>query len=799
MAASSCSAAPVAVGRPVDAVDDDTDAATAAAIAASLNADAPGVSAADAAAIQRAMYEEPPYEPMPDAEAFAHGGEAQSRPPTVKHALFYAANSSNHFELSRTPVGADHLATDVGLTAVKLAMSDEQHAHLDGRIKSSTIVFSALGNCLSNWHKSTYQDCADAWPKLAVSAEALSQLRWDVLAICLLSNDPVGTQHMWYALRADCPDETGPKMPNAVRERLFSRDNVRETTLIRMLSTVICTCRKPRLGLLMLECLHREAVCRQSFSCSGRRDLAAIAVAIGDGVFGSDKARQVTYEQDHETWVKSFVDRAPKPTAECPCVPDKATDLDAWKRLVYALFDLVGDAMPERIMERLTRDRQYTLGMLQMAVRLSDHDTFFLREVLGRKHWSGPTLSEAYTEALHPYQGVRGPNLPEVLGMLYAQQLMEWRCNQARRSKQTVSSVDDLAKPWATVISSARGYFEIDIDGHNTICMPSNASKNGKEHTVDPAIWWQVINVMVSQHDPDPNDINSGEWDKSSPLFASLVRVALRACLGNKEKTHMVELFLQLSLANSGAFFATLWHDLPRVVLVVAEDHAELFPLLVKSMLTDAPPDMLKHNAGRFHSALGAAIFASHREPSRLIVQALRSARIDLPATIANDHTDAPECTLGRWVRNLGAGVSAAERQRHGSDYAAFVNARVEKDLVAVLEGAEWSEAAKTSALLAACTAKRAVVAQVLMRPPFSAKVPASRPRDSWLDAITQYLYSPGNAGARAVVGGLATQAQTLDSLAPTAAPETAPDATNKRDADEDDLAPPVKSARVSD
>ena len=776
MAASSSSAAPVAIGLPVDA---EADAETAAAIAASLNADAPGVSAADAAAIQRAMYEDLHN----DSDMYLDAHEAkQSHTPTAKHALFSCANSTNYFELRRTPVGGDHLLTNMNAAAVKQSMGEEQHAHLDGRIKSSTIVFSALGNCLSNRHKTPYQDYAEAWPKIAASAEALNALRWDILAICLLSNDPVGLQNMWAALRSDCPDEAGPKMPDAVRQRLFSRDSVREATLIKMLGTVICTCRKPRLGMLMLECLHREAVCQERFSQGGRRDLAAIAVAIGDGVFGSDKARQLTYEQDHDVWASSFVDKAPKPTPEIPCVPDKATDLEAWKQLIFALLDIVGDAMPERVTETLCRERQYSLGVLQIAVRLADHDTFFLEEVLRRKHWSGPSLAEAYDEALNPYQGIRGPNLSSVLGMLYTLQLLDWRCNDVRRAKAVITSVDDLAKPWATIVSSARGYSEIDVDGFNTVCVPSSATKNRKQHPVEPGVWVEIVEAMVRAHDSDPNDGKSNEWDVSSPLFASIIKIALRACLGNTEKTHLVELFLNLSLKNSGAAFATLWHILPRVVLTVAEDHAELFPLLVKSMLSDARVEILNRNVELFNAALAAAMFSASKEPTRLIVQALKMAKVELPATVQNENTQSEECTLVRWVRNLGVGVTAAERQRHGSEFAAFVNARLEKDLVAVLEGGKWSETAKTQALLAACMAKRAVVAQVLLRPPHNTKFPENRAFEPWLDAISQFLYAPGNAGANAVVNNLQQQAA------------DAP----KRDAG-DDLAPPSKAARVSE
>ena len=462
-----------------------------------------------------------------------------------------------------------------------------------------------------------------------------------------------------------------------------------DVSIIRMLDCAICVCRKPHLGLLLLEGLDREAVCQKSLSVVARRDLAALVVAIADGVFGSDKTRQVTYEQDHKQWTASFIEKAPKATAACPCIPDKATDLEAWKRLICALLNFIGNALPQRIIESLPREREYTLGMLQIAVRLSEHDIFFLREVLNRQHWAAPVLSEAYTEALDPNQGVRGPNLTVVLGMLYETQLLEWRSNPTRRSKGTVTSTDDLAKPWATIVSSAQGYMEIDVDSGHTICVPSRMLrekepspppppplpcdvrkffKNGHKYAheqeqqqqqqqsqqadnlEDPGAWIEIIEAMIRAHDPQQQqpqraahgyhgdaifcDPAPHEWDLSSPLFASLIKIALRACVGHKQKTHLVEFFLNLSLQHSRAESDTLLHELPRIVSDVARDHPEVFPLLIKSMLTDAPPAALSANIDRFHDALLAAIDKRERESARMIVNALKpsSRRILFPS-----------------------------------------------------------------------------------------------------------------------------------------------------------------------
>ena len=731
------------------------------AIAKVLNTDPDNYSVEDAVAIQRALFEDDGPQGQPAAPA------PLALIPKAKHALFSVAQSNNYAELARQPMTQTNLVRDFSNSEIRNALAPDQYDHLLGRLRSSAMIFTKLADVpppnqsFANW--------SQPFGCLFKDQTAYDHMRWTMLGMCLMTDDPVGMQYMWQGLRASCKNPAGPTMPESVRKALFGGDALREATIVRMLKCAICTCRKPHLGLLLLEALDREAPTRENgahplYSYASRRDLASIAVAIADAIFGSDKTRTISYEEDHKIWCEKLQDKAPKSTPEAPCIPDKATDVTAWKRLTSAILYTVGDALPERIVETLPRERQYTLGTLQVAVRCADHDTFFLEELLVRKHWSTASLSEAYREALHKYQGVRGPNLPKVLALLYSKQLLAWRSNDARRSKKTVTAVDDLAQPWATVVSAANGYAEVDVDSSNTVCMPSNAGVSNKATGIDPAVWMTILRAMVAAHDTDPLDDHTHEWDQSSPLFSSLIKVALRACLHDEDKTHIVEYMIGLSLEHASKEFSTAWHDIPRLVVNIAVQHTDVFPMLVKSMLRETKGEALHVNVCRFKDSLNEILRCTeYQEPCRLIVRALEP--FGLPQYVYNEHTEANECTLGAWVRNFGQGLPAAIRKLYGADYAAFVNSKLETDLLAVLAGRVWSEEAKTDALEYACKERMPVVAQVLLRPPCNAKLLDGRSGDRWVAAITEFLYRPGNACAEAVVSNLQAQAESLDKM----------------------------------
>ena len=499
--------------------------------------------------------------------------KAKPKPkPKPKHAMFSCTFSDHHFELKRSPTTHAKLLHEFVAAGGDATMQPADHAHCVGRFKASTFVFAALAGCQSTRR----------WSAFFRDEAALEAMRWEVFAICLSTNDPVGLQFLWQGLRADCKEASGPTMPDDVRLELFKNNDPDDDTVVRMLQTAVCACCKPRLGLLLLQQQKR------TLSLGARCDLFAMVVAIADAVFGADKTRKTSYIEDHGKWLQVLAS-APKPTPECPCVPDKAIDLDAWKQLIRALLLAVGaHGVPNRVVEMLPRDRTYSLGALQVAVRYAEHDTFLLDELLAHKHWSSSALIEAYNEALDASQGVRGPKLCSVLKTLYVELLSEWR----RRSPYSgwKSDARDLVFAWKTAVASARGYVEIDVDAHGSVLMASAAAAalwpNDEDESIDPAVWMEILAAMVAAHEPDEWDAHSKHWDHSSALFASLMCAALRACLGDSNKTHILSFLLACEKKTQhAAAMHSCWHDIPGIVSDVAEHHAEAFPMLIKAML----------------------------------------------------------------------------------------------------------------------------------------------------------------------------------------------------------------------
>ena len=159
-------------------------------------------------------------------------------------------------------------------------------------------------------------------------------------------------------------------------------------------------------------------------------------------------------------------------------------------------------------------------------------------------------------------------------------------------------------------------------------------------------------------------------------------------------------------------------------------------------------------NVVKFEQALGdLLIHSKYKHPVRLLVRAL--APFGVARSIWNDVSMSYECTLNKWVENSNDAL-ASDHKTFGPDYVAFVNSKIEEDLIELLESAEWSADAKTSALKTACQLKQPVVAQVLLRPKFNVQLPVGE--DAWLQAISEFMFRPGNAGAVSVVKELEAQ-----------------------------------------
>jgi len=637
-------------------------------------------------------------------------------------------------------------------------MSGEHHERVVARMRSSHSMLQLVAGVPMPGIN------PKAMPSMFKNAAEHDDARWTMLGVCLAANDFAGVQLLWQSLRSNCKTRCGPLMSKDVRRIVFqtpSHIKWDESRYMTALQGVICTCRKPALGLFILN----EFICTYTHNLSGgisvesRQDLAAVVVAIADAIFSSDISGQRTYEEDHRDWEAAFVQSdADASDRDEPCRPDKATDLNAWKKLIEALLDVIGaGALPERIVETLSRERKYSLSLLQVAVRNADHDLFVLKQLLFRKEWPAAFLAEAFLEALDKKLGVRGPNLRAVIRLLYEKQL--WQQHRlAECETQRTECLQALKMSWKRVISVAIGYDDIEIDTRTIICVPSQTPNPKHASSLHPDMWMDILREMANVHVPAPEDTPSGrECDQSSDLFGQIIAAALQSCLGTAHKTHIVEYLIDLAVRNGTVF----WHELSDLVENVALEHPDAFPQLVKSMLTDAESEQQQLNVQRFQKAFSRFIQHPANEPLRMVVKALKP--YSLPTSIWNDVCKMHESALSRWIVSFGCGAGAYERRVFGGDYVAFVNGKMEDDLLAVLAGAEWTDTDLTAALEVACKAKMAIATQVLLRPPCNAKLSDKLTDDPWVAAVSEFLYRPGQRCAQEVITNLETQAASLE------------------------------------
>ena len=706
------------------------------------------------------------------------GGPGHHQIPRPTHAAFGHPLSRLSFELARDYPKQQTTVREVRRAEVKAAFAgSDEHALCLAELRTKASMTALMSGVIvpSKPNENAQGDDLDAaratsrrvahldavragWEQI-LEPHALQQMRWDVLGVAIDGLDAVTMRMAWCGLRMR--GEEPPcrlRMPDAVRRRVFA--NATGASVIQILKCAICTCLRPLLAVELMEALEREveergaSPCRAAtlaFDLTEKADLVAMAVAILDGVFATEKKKpREAFSAAHDAWRKAFL----------PTVPhkrDTAMDASSWKAVTAKLLHHAQDGMPGRLVETLPPQRQNTLGVLQLAVRYCDHDVFFLRQLLSmQKSWSVGSIAEAFVEALSQAHGVRGPNICTVLALLYEKFVLAWKQNETLRAARVAESNDSIGTAWTTIVTCASRYVELDVDATNTLCVPE-VGYGAKRRLVvlDTEAWFKIVGAMVTAHEPNPADESSAEWDHSSPLFGSLVKIALCACVGDVGKAHVVSYFLRVSLKSQSPF-ASMWHEIPRLVQNVVERHQDLFELVVQSMLTDAPAELRASNQERFEEALTDTLIYGQREPVRLLIEALTP--FGLPEMIwGNSSRRSKSCLLLEWVACLGHGCRPMKRAQLGADYAAFVNAKVEADFIAVLEGRAWSDGAKTAALARAVDLQRAVVAQVLLRPKYNVALPKNA--NAWLDAISEFLYRPGNACARAVVENLERQA----------------------------------------
>lgn len=679
--------------------------------------------------------------------------------PPVMHARFsVSANSVNSFELNRTSMSAAVL-----MRALEAETCENDHRYILSYMRVSLIVMQRLSNGLSCSTGTTV--CFSG------SHQQQQHERWKILEWSINMCDPICTQLFWDVIRRYCTSCCMCVAPVSLQKKLLAYDNQKIVSILKM---VVCDCRKPRLGLLLIE--HLRPV-----GTSVSQDIVALSVAVADAVMGRS-SRTRTYESDHAEWSSTYLDRVP--TEEEPCVPDKATDIGAWRRLITALLEMADDGnYPNRVVETLPRERQYTLGVLQVAVRYSEHDTFFLSELLRRRQWPHHCLDEAHGEALDRLKGLRGPNLLVVLRMLYDHNLNNWRRNHAAVRDNpvcllttgltenglcsTTGSKAYFVKYWLRVLAYGRGYLAIDVDAHNTVVipevvLPTTFSHNMaiiapvQRHSIDPSDWMSILMSMIDAHDTDVLDTHSSEWDRTSSLFDYLLKHSLRITSCNQNNTHIVAYLLKVATEVESNGLSV---DLDLVKNIVLKQ-GELLPVLLQAAIQNTVGEKHDKNAYNVCECLGTFILKDHREAVRLIVRAVGGK---LSRNIRDPISNTLVPTLKLWIR--GPDRVCAKSSRLGTALAATLNEEIERDFVELLNTTDWSITEKTEALVEATRLRCAIPVQVLLRPPHCVVPPIEIASDPWIDAISEFIYRPGQSGALAIVAGLLVQASQLDAL----------------------------------
>jgi hypothetical protein len=656
-----------------------------------------------------------------------------------KVCIFSAPGSGVGFEVSRTK-----RTTSQFLDQLSNLVSDDEE--LKTQILGSVNCSSKMLEILSGKQHTSI-------PQLFSTPEALELFRWELLIVALKSMDASGTPMIWQGIRHSRTTAGEPSFPtNETTESFFK--NLTTKNFEELLRMVICQCRKPRLATELLLSYKRINGC---VSLPLEQNLGVLAIAIGDTVFNSDTNRSKSWQQNHDDWTFRFVMTVPLPTEAHPCCKDYTCDLAAWKDLVALLLNIAHGRTPERLLVQYRIGSLQTVSTLELAMNFSVHDTFLLDTLLKTKLFSIETIEEAFSNLVRKRGIVLGPNLPHVLAAVYKTALYIWRTDA--RSQPTVQCGDTLSLLWSRLVSYSSGYDELEVNHESTILIPDGGQTRSD---VDPSDWMAAVEAMVLVHAPNPDDPTSSKWDHTSPLFSSILVMALKSAVGSETKTHLVVYLLQQWLEhNRDNSLTTLFHNDPGsasdIIRHVAKLHLDAFPMLVEILLTKTTNETLSYHLHAFRYTLGLVIDASLREATRMIVRALT------PHGVCSSSSRSYRLSL--WVEKLGKAVSTSERNTFGSTVSSLINKEIEMDFVELLQSSEWSQEDKTNALVKAVECKHSIPAQVLSRPPHNLQLPAKHDPSPWLEAITQFLFQPSGPTFAGIVAGLEENAATIDSL----------------------------------
>ena len=584
--------------------------------------------------------------------------------------------------------------------------------------------------------------------------ESLELFRWELLIVALKSMDASGTPMIWQGIRHSRTTAGEPSFPANEATESFFKD-LASKDFEEFLRMVICQCRKPRLATELLSSYQRVNGC---FPLPLERNLGVLAIAVGDAVFNSDTHRSQSWQQNHDAWTRRFVTTVPLPTVGHPCCRDFTCDLAAWKELVALLLDIAHGRTPERLLVVHHTGPLQTVSTLELAMNFSTHDTFLLDTLVKTRLFSIETIEEAFSNLVRKRGVVLGPNLPQILASVYKLALGAWRNHL--RSESTVGCGDPLSLLWSRLVSYSSGYDELEVNHESTIMIPNDGQTRSD---VDPSDWMAAVEAMILVHAPNPDDPLSSIWDYTSPLFSSVLVMALKSVVGSETKTHLVVYILQQWLEhNRDSSLTSLLHAAPGsasdLIRHVAKLHLDAFPMLVEILLTKlhGSDETLSRNVNAFRDTLGLVMDASSREASRMIVRALTPHGV---------HNGGRSDRLSLWVEKLGKAVSTSERNKFGSTVCNLMNKEIEMDFVELLQSSEWSQEDKTDALVKAVACKHSIPAQVLCKPPYNIQRPEKHDPSPWLQAITEFLFQPTSATVAGIVAGLEQRAGALDGM----------------------------------
>lgn len=655
-----------------------------------------------------------------------------------KVAYFSAPGSGVAFEVSRTQLTASQNLKRLP-DAVSAIHNEEIQTSVLGSVSSSIRMMELL----SGKTKSSLQ-------QMFVSPEALEEFRFHLLLVAMENMDVSATQLLWQGIRHARTTMQQPSFGNSDEHVTFF-NNLTDTGFENLLKMVICKCRKPRLAIALL----RRQFLGKFPSCLAK-NMATLAMAIGDAVFSSDTNSPHSWQENHDAWIHRFVTTVPLPTPEHPCCKDYTCDLEAWKQLVGELLRRSSHVIPERLLVQHRTGPMQTISMLELAMNFSAHDTYLLDTLIDNRLFSIEPIEEAFSNLVTKTGVVLGPNLPHVLAAVYKLALDVWR--RDARSQPTVQCGDALSLLWSRIVCYSSGYNELEMNQDSTILVPDETQTRSD---VDPSDWMAAIQAMILVHAPNPDDPISSTWDHTSPLFSSILVMALKSAVGSETKTHLVVYLLQQWLEhNRDSSLTSLFHDDPGgasdIIRHVAKLHLDAFPMLVEILLTKTTDETLKYNLHAFRYTLGLVIDASLREATRMIVRALTPHGV---------YSGGRSDRLVLWVEKLGRAVSTSERNKFGSTVSSLLNKEIEVDFVELLQSSEWSQEDKINALVKAVEFKHSIPAQVLSKPPYNLQLPEKHDPSPWLQAITEFLFQPTSATVAGIVSGLEQRAEALDGM----------------------------------